>query len=61
MNSNEETCIDHKCLVGWQAGLDPTQQHNISYSSEFDPVLLESFEVLRVEGGTRYEALVPST
>ena len=59
--SDQETYIDHKCLMGWQAGLDPTQQHNISYSSESTRVLLESFEVLRVEGGTRYEGLVPST
>ena len=60
MSSPHDTWIDHKCLVYWKAGLDVTQRHTITYGSEkyfFEPkgILLDSFDVLRVEGGTRYK------
>ena len=55
-DSSRDTWIDHKCLIYWQSGLDLTRQHNITYNAESERVLLESFEVLRVVGGTRYEA-----
>ena len=56
MSSSRDTWVDHKCLIYWRSGLNHTQQHNITYSTDSDRVLLESFEVLRVVGGTRYEA-----
>ena len=61
MHSSRDTWVDHKCLIYWQSGLNHTQQHNITYSADSDRVLLESFEVLRVVGGTRYEGLEPLT
>ena len=60
-SSSHDTWIDHKCLIYWQSGLNLTRQHNITYNAASDSVLLESFEVLRVVGGTRYEALEPLT
>lgn len=56
MTSSRETWIDHKCLVYWQSGLNAAQQHNITYTSDSSNVLLESFEVLQVVGGTGYES-----
>lgn len=56
MTSGRDSWIDHKCLVYWQTGLNAAQQHNITYNSESTNVLLESFEVLQVAGGTGYES-----
>src|SRR5258708_3224608 len=66
MSSPSDTWIAHKCLIYWQSGLDSTQRHTFTWkvgtftqSARF--VLFDSFDVLRVEGGTRYEPLVPLT
>jgi len=56
----DPTCkatLDHKCLIYSKLGLNVTQLHNITYSANDDLVVLESFEVLWVEGGTRYDSL----
>jgi hypothetical protein len=45
--------IAHRCLMYWSTGLASNKQHNITYDSSLNNVLLESIEVLRVEGGTR--------
>jgi len=51
--------VAHRCLMYWSTGLG-NNQHNVTYDSSSYNVLLESIEVLRVEGGTRVSNF-PST